>query len=403
MAQEVPQDVQEANNRKAIALAQAEQAKAEKEAAVARAEIEGAVLKAKLANLQKNEIKPGEITVTNAGNAEATMLAARAASEAADKIATSVNALVADPSATIVVVGGPDKLSLGHWQLFQLQALTVTELFKRANGLKAEADKAYTDAMITPRLDNGAQKESVPFVAGAGIALDLAAKIASYFQTDYAFGSSNVDVGVDHAMLAENVAGLLKAKTIYPGRWVGAPVFAALQAELYSLADKAQDAQIAMKIAQRKSLELNDAAKDAANGKKKTLTGLAASYDDAVAAYTVAQKSYGDMIEKLAAVDTKDQPAALVIAEEMFIAQTLEKPNTYVLFVRMNAAAGANYTKKNIWTFLGATPFYVQGGVTTSYILVSGAEGFVKGSGSFTLTSGYLPVAHVKNVVDGMP
>jgi hypothetical protein len=120
-------------------LAQFTREKAAADARLASINADAAAQKARFASLQASGLNGSVTTATGAGNAEATLLAARALEIAAQAIAAKVNAIRGGKA--VQIQAGIQPLSLGNWQAFQIQSDLVKAGFRHAAQALRQADE----------------------------------------------------------------------------------------------------------------------------------------------------------------------------------------------------------------------------------------------------------------------
>ncbi len=155
----------------------------------------------------------GTVTVkTDAGKAEAALLAARGAISAAEKLVTAISAKVTGKR--VVVMQGAESSQCGAYRQFLLQQGALNQAFdyaeKEAGRLEQEG-KELEETVL----------EAVPLLTTAGVALDAAAKLGSYFMANYEIGGIGLTADTDQ--LAGAVIGQLllnQAAVVLPGRRV---------------------------------------------------------------------------------------------------------------------------------------------------------------------------------------
>lgn len=384
--------VMDAQKAKATADAQTSAANQQKAAADAQASAiaaQQAAEKAKWGSVTGSGLS-GEVTVnTGAGNAEATLLAARAVKDAAVEIGKKVKK-ANEAGRDIVLFTGSQSPDLSHWRTFRNTLRIASDGFDRASAAKAQADAAAKQVQVPPK---AAGNEMVgAAITGIGAGLDALSKIGSFFQSNYTLAGATVS-NIDDDLLVVSVAGEI-SNAFFPNRWtpIGGEEIAAL---VQPLAATRQDAATTLKdVVQPQSQKYKGAAEKETNASEKIkLQAVASSYDRAVDSYTAALKAYDDMITSLV-TDKGGVALAVLVANEKWISDKMAS-GALGLIVRVHSAAGANYTKKNLWTFFGGMPFYVMGGTVCSYVLINGADGRVLSAGQFTLHSGYYKVNDV--------
>jgi hypothetical protein len=400
-------------------LAQFTREKAAADARLASINADAAAQKARFASLQASGLNGSVTTATGAGNAEATLLAARALEIAAQAIAAKVNAIRGGKA--VQIQAGIQPLSLGNWQAFQIQSDLVKAGFRHAAQALRQADELegglsdHDDILtLTGRplsLVELGQVESVRLYpsggahllgatgagAGIGAALDLASKLASYFRADYQLSGATV-AGLDDTSLALAVAGKLAGARM-PFLWSGAghtDGLSGLLAPLENLeADMAPDAK-AGKDKSRKYAKAAAAEPD--EDRKTALTQLSAAFDRGVAAFDAAQKNLDAMIASLATPDKDGVPAAMKVLNEQKLAAA--RPGL-VLMVKLATAAGSNYVKKDIWsTLFGQIPFFAAGGVIAEFLLMDSRHGDILAGGQMPVHGGYYSVDQISDRIN---
>ena len=387
--QQMQSSVLAAQSAKATADAQTSVASQQKAAADAQSSAiaaQQAAEKAKWGSVASSGLS-GDVTVnTGAGNAEATLLAAAAVKDAAVKI----NELIKDSNASnkpIILFSGSQPPDLSHWRTFQNTLRLVSDGFARASAAKGQADLAAKDIPFKGLTNEAAGAA----FTGIGAGLDALSKIGSYFQTNYTIAGASVS-NVDDDLLAVSVAGSIK-NSFFPARWI--PISGEeISSLVLPVAATRDEAATTLTNVQAKSKKYKDAIeKESDSSNKAKLLVVASAYDRAADSYTAALKAYDDMISSLA-TDKNGVALAVLVANEKWISDKM-KNGALGLFIHLHSAAGANYTKKNLWTFFGSMPFYVMGGAVCSYVLVDGSSGSVLSAGQLPLHSGYYKVNDV--------
>lgn len=364
------------------------QQKAAADAQAAALGSEAAAIKAKYGTVSGSSITGSITTEAGAGNGEASLLAAQAVDEAAIQI---TKALAGLPSGKrYVVFAGQQRPAFGHWRVFRVQSQVVEEAFTKADDLLGQAKNAAAKIEAPTKIQSGPQPgtESVAAaVTGAGAVLDLASKLGSYFMTDYKIAGLTV-AGSDDDLLAVSVVGRLN-DAWFPARWT-APAGTQPVSELLRPLRIARDSSITkLKEAQDGADQHKSTAEKESDPRKKEMhKNVAAAFGRALDGYVSAQKRFDDLLSSLAAVDKEGVPFVSLVIDQKLISEALEQ-GAYALFVRLNAATGGYYTKKNLWTFFGSMPFNVSAGAVASFVAIDGSTGVVKKAGQFSIHSGY--------------
>lgn len=323
---------------------------------------------------------------------EVMVLAARASRETADDIAENIKAAYPENGApaNLVLVGSTADLSFSSLNLFDFQKETIKSLLSTAQGRLRSA--------LEPEPDASGQGARIAPITVLGAGLDAAAKFASYFSTDYKFGT--VEVTKPDNMMAYAVSNAVKRKfcpgvghctqvnTFIPAQLAAANVTSIIS-DLSDLAVLNQD--VLLQAGQAKTL-----ATKASAGKAAELTA-AAAYGELVSA------TYKTFMDTLLATP---QGAAEPLLERVLRQQTIKdklylagdglnpRPGTDIL-VLSDKAEGAYYTKKNLWTFLGGPPLYAKAAWSVSYTLLRGDDRSQLTSGTAVRSTGYRSIRAV--------
>jgi len=99
----------------------------------------------------------------------------------------------------------------------------------------------------------------------------------------------------------------------------------------------------------------------------------------------------------LTAVTAANAEAPIIrIARQYMIRRQLQEGAVVLLVTTQNA--GAYYTRRNLWTFLGGPPMHTMGGVVIAYSLYQPATGEVHTSGQIPIHGGYRSVRAVERM-----
>ncbi len=380
-----------ANNAGAIAAAEKagyDKDKAAADAKAAAIAAEQAAVKAKFGSISANSVTAGEVTAgTNAGLTEATILASRAL----DVLAAAAAQVV---DRDVIILTGNTKPQTGNYRLYKFKHRMTTTLFQQANLASTQAETAYNDYVNRQPVVSGGQAESVgAIVTGVGAALDAASKIASFFQTTYKFDNIPVQ-GIDDDLFAAAVAGKIVGHAAYlPGRMTSSAGADAIFVELETIANArlSSASRQATGEARLEALQATaEKAKDA--GAKRELKSLIDGTIRAIAAEKAASKAFDDFFAALSASEG-GKPAIGTIIEERNVADLLGR-GLSSLYLKVNMQGGGSYTRKSLWNFLGAQPFFVTGGVVANYVLTD-ADGKVIKSGNLAKHAGYHSVGDI--------
>jgi hypothetical protein len=331
----------------------------------------------------------GTVTVkADAGKGEATLLAALGVIRAADKLVKAITYAVNDKH--IVVMQGAESSQFGTYRQFLLQQGALEKAFEYAH---KEADRLSLEGGNL----EGSVLESVPILTTAGVALDAAAKLGSYFLSNYEIGGVGLTPDTDQLVGAVIDRLLQKAASVeFPARRVPQPSeFSEL---IKTLTDLTTDAETKATDLSKRSQRTKDAAvkKDATN--KENLLAAAVNYEQAAILLRKAISKAEEFISGVTVADSKGVLVITKIAQEKALCDALNA-GALALYLDVRAVAGGYYTKKNLWTFLGAMPFYVMGGIVVTYYLVD-QNGMLKASGLIPVHSGYSRVSDVPGLIN---
>ncbi len=338
---------------------------------------------------------------TDAGKAEATLLAAKAANTASATIVGAVGSAVAAKPVTIFA--GSERPTLDHLAAFNLRLqLLQNAVAPKAQALDAAAVAALRNVTL-PAVPPGGHA-SAQIVDPMTIALGLTAltKIAGLFQTDYSVGG--ITLATDHDALATAVAGGLAARpagsrpasvTLF-SRSTNATAGAKLLALITPVAGESAMAQARVAFFQERAKTV----RAAANAKDQAMVDAAAACDQAVAAWQLVANGFDTLLQGLTTADAAGNLPIARIADEQRLFDALDA-GSLVLFVQMNASVGGFYTRKNIGNAFGGQPFFVAAGVVTSYTLIGGKDGGVIAAGLVPVHGGYHRAPDVAAYVNG--
>ena len=244
-------------------------------------------------------------------------------------------------------------------------------------GLQRRLEKGIA---ASDRLRSGG---AIPAFAPAAI-FAIASIVGNLFRSDYTV--QGVTLTADDLLLAKAVAGAatpsIKAPIALPS--VYRP--AALTSDNPLVAAIAFVDQLR---AQATQLSATHKANATSMGKKGKAFAARAAAQSAVAAdLDAAAKAYDDYLAKVSTPSDKGVSELAEAARQAKVRADLQA-GSYMLAVKMNAAGGSTFTRKNFWTFLGGVPFHVSGGTVASYTLVDGKTGNVAGAGSYGVAGGF--------------
>ena len=342
-------------------LAEAEKAAAEAKKAQAEAEL--AALKVSFGEVPSSGISGTVEARDGTGELEAALLAVKAVQEATNTIATSVMTSVTRGS-TIVIVGEADVPTFASLRAYETEVALVKEILNKAI------------AAATPTKEEAVAKEAVPLPGAAGLALDAASKLLSFFRTDFVV--KGLTVSLEDSVAVNAVAGTLAAPdykgraytirvpAVYdPGTLSSSTSF--LIADLFELSTLRGQAQSLLKTHDQTSL---------ANAIQSAIGLMDTWYS------------------KLSTPDAKGIATLAHVVKEKAIADSLD--HGYLLVMKVHKAGGAFMTKKNLWTSLGVMPLYHMGGAAVSFTLFKGRTGRVLISGVVPVHGGFVKAGKIR-------
>lgn len=351
----------------------------------AQSEAELAALKKRFGDFTGSGIGGTAELTGNAGTAEATLLGSVAVNSIAVKFAESLgNVTSKGPMVFTTATTVPD-----------FQALTAFETqFLAINTAVAAARAATSDK---PADNAGVRTESV---AAVGLGLEAVSKILSFAKTDYKF--VNLEVASADAMLLRALAGLMKGKN----KDVEIPAFYvadAMSANNHVLARAAEINKLSLEA--RSRTKFHEAAQAefekqiAAAPADPTLKAGLQKARSAVATWKAVADAIEAWSKQLTTADDKGNSPIATIARQSAIKRKLDGGSVLVI-VELHKVAGTGYTQKNLWSSLGANPFFVMGGAVASYVALDGASGKVLGAQMLPVHGGYHSVSDIPAVVN---
>ena len=352
----------------------------------AQSEAELAALKKRLGDFAGSGIGGTAELTGNAGMAEATLLGSLAVNAIAAKFAESLEKVNSQgPMVFTTATTVPD-----------FQALTAFETqFLAINAAVAAARAATSDK---PADNAGVRTESV---AAIGLGLEAVSKILSFAKTDYKF--VNLEVASADAMLLRALAALIKGKN----KDVEIPAFYvadAMSANNQVLARAAEINKLSLEA--RSRTKFHEAAQAAfekqivAAPADETLKAGLQKARSAVSTWKAVADAIEAWSKQLTTADDKGNSPIATIARQSAIKRKLDAGSALVI-VELHKVAGTGYTKKNLFSSLGANPFFVMGGAVASYVALDGASGKVLAAQMLPLHGGYHSVSDIAAIVNG--
>jgi hypothetical protein len=359
-------------------------AKAAKELADAQL----AAFKAAVGDVPRSGIT-GSVTLQGekVGELEATLLAAHALKKAATTIAVQVAAVVA-PNAGITVVAAPDVPAFQALLAYKAQhALVRTALL---SGIQASS-----------AFPSGRDAAALPMAGAAGVALDVASKLAGFFRSDFTVGG--VALSLDEAAAVNEVAGQLCQKFVVVVPGVFNP--RALTDAGGTVVTQVTDLSVSNQEAERRLAEHEAAADqltraiaaEADADRKRAFEDELTKHKTVLDSLRSAVALFATWMTKLSSADDKGVTSLATIAKEQAIIDGLA--GGHLLTVKVQKAGGGFFVKKNLWTAFGEMPLYHMGGVAVTFALLEGSSGKVLASGAVPVYAGFVKSKEVQTTL----
>lgn len=439
----------EAEAKTAIANAEKATSEAEKGAIEAK----NAAITAMFGDITSSGLEGAVELKTNAGNAEAALLATKAMRSLTDIISENIKGKIGNNN-NVWLISDDNVPEMYNIIGFKVRFQYVINALKSATEKSQTLCAAETFSLESP-------------IVFAGAALESLSKLGSYFQSDYMVGGVDVTILNDEALIDAMAGSLLKEnKMIYtPGKFhpgivkidlLNPEPDSILQTimEMASENDKAiEDKSCLQILISNKTKEASLTKTNLANHKNNltTLTTkgkLLQNELDKLSAGTEYdakqnelntnekdQKTEQAEIKKLQDTELEEKDylkdhqvvleklnAAISIYDAFFntLTEVKEgkttnnltdlvmtdfminklKDGDLLLLVNLTSAQGSYYTKKNLWTFFGSMPFYNMGSVVINYRLIEGLNGNVIKADTLPFHGGFYKSSEVEDVVN---
>lgn len=333
---------------------------------------------------------------------EAMLMVTRAALESAMPIKRALyEPLKSNRDRDILLLTSPGELDTSSAMNFDLRSDAIKQM-----GAAAHARFLSAISLPVPKGQGGGEAQGggerfLAPVAAVGTFLDTAAKLGSYFQSNYSFGDVNVTPTADllAASLVESFSDWQPLPHfIIPTRTLPADSDKLIglvqdlhQINLIAIADKTE--------AERKAAVIRAAHKD-----DEAAGAVAAELEGAAAAAAAVSAKYDALIADLTAPVTDGrEPYGVAVARQKRIQELLhEKEKPLVLILTGDQAAGY-YSKSSLWTFLGGPPVYASAGTSTTYTLSDSSTGRVLAAGAVAYHAGYKSLHDISRSFGNQP
>jgi hypothetical protein len=384
--------------------AAADAAKAEADASKAKSDADLAAFKARFGDVPASPYK-GDVTLReNAGKTEALLLAAQAARSAAAAIAEAIKT----KATAVMLLASTDVPTFDSLMRFRVELGIIQKAFDGMDHISSAArEREPADSGKPPQAKpaRAPKKErAVPPIAAAGLALEAADKLLGFFRTDYTVGG--IDVTLEDATLIHELAGRLtdNAVTVYLPRLfngneltqTGADVIAELESMALRRAGGASTAAAHDRLT---AVWTERASKEADEERKREMTAAAEAHKRASDAIGKAIALYDSWFDKLSSPKENSAVVPIVaVIREQAMMKALDGGRA-LLVVKLHAAGGSYYAKKNIWTVFGGMPFFHMGGMVASFALIAGKTGVVAAAGTVPVHGGFLKASELADEI----
>jgi hypothetical protein len=389
-------------------LADAQKALADAKKATSDAEL--SAFKAALGEVPSSGMTGAvELKGDNAGRLEAALLAMKAVSSAGKVIAGRVSDIV-DTGGKIAVLSATDALSFSNMISYNTEKEVIRATLE--NAIKAAP------------LPGQPEPESVPVFGAAGVALDAASKLLSFFKSDYSI--QGFVLTIEDAAAIDATAGALAALRIAQGNQTGGGAATAAKASasakylvttpttydpsplensaaffIKDITDLGQLAEQAKKRLAHQNQEiarLTPAVPKEKPADKKQREEQLGRHTQLAGSLKAALTLLDNWYTKLSTPDAKGITGLVHVAKEKSLAKHAN--DGYLLLLKIQTAGGASLTKKNLWSVFGGVPFHHMGGAAVSYRLLNGKSGTVAAAGVVPVHGGFIKADELAKQLD---
>lgn len=325
-----------------------------------------------------------DISAAGAGGAEGNLLAGKAIQALAVSFAADIK-----PKLKALAGGTPTVLVFTSTTIPDFQAYSTFQAQNRF--FETAFDEALTKA-------NPATIPTIESAAALGLGLEAINKLLGFAKTDYKFIA--LTVTATDAMLAAALAGELSSHanvespaTYLPAQAMGA---GAVQTQLNNTLGRGFAARANQQKFERQQAKLEKDLGDKPTDAQKAAVTKA---KDAVAAWKAVADGIDAWAKQISTVDDKGGSTLAIILRQGTLKQKVDA-GAYLLVVQVHSSGGAGYSKKNLWSSLGANPFFVMGGAVAGYTLYEGAGGKIVSAKMQPYHGGYLSIDAVQGHVN---
>ncbi|MCX5829882.1 MAG: hypothetical protein NTV58_18095 [Deltaproteobacteria bacterium] len=357
----------------------------------AQAEAEVAALKAKIGEIPASGYTGATELGAGAGSAEAVLLSAIAVNDIAKKFAERMKKdipIVGTQKVTKIILTASTTVP-------DFQALMVFST--QYASLQIAIAAARKEAEITHATDTGVKLESV---AAIGLGLAAINNILAFAKTDFKY--VGFDVTATDSMLLNATARHLKAENAtveIPSLYLpDAMAISNPGLKMTSqVLDWSKEAKRNIKLFEAAQARLEKQSADAPSNQE--LKDKLQKVKDSLAIWKAVSDAIDAWVKQVTTADDKGMVPLATIIRQSAIKQKLDGGASLVI-IQLHKLVGTGYTKKNLWSSLGANPFFMAGGAVASYVAFDGPNGAVLSSMFLPVHGGYHSVSEIEEVVN---
>lgn len=317
---------------------------------------------------------PTKGKVEFAGNSEVmegTLLSAHAIARAGKAIADLIQASPAGQS-LVIATSVPDFTS---WRSFKDSHTLLTQQHERRLG----GMSAKYRCEVTYKLTGMGAPE-------AAIALAAASQLLSWFKSDYSVrGARAIEATDGTDLLAAAVAGELAAhRTVYLADFYAG----AASKESPEVLSQLQEA-----IAEEQQYRLNVSVCEEEMKKEGLSKDAKAGFDTTKKLWEASAAAHGKWLAWV--LDSAKGPSLYERAAAFEHIHGAMQTSS-VVYLKVVSAVASAHTKSNMWTGLGAMPFYAAGGAIARFAVVDGKSGSVQAAGAQIIHGGFKSAGEVE-------
>lgn len=367
-------------------------AKANAEARKAQAEADLAALKARMASDVVPPYTGAIIAGANTGTVEGYVLAADAVKGAARVIVARVKE---SGSTAVLLMASAEIPTFNSLIGFGLSSTVFDEGYRDAKKAQEELDRSPP-----PGTRPAPPPPAVPPVAGTIFGLDALNRMLGFFRSDYSMNGMNIEF--DDSILLHALAGELTKQgvdTFLPVQFnqpaldiANSPILKTFR----SIAEKRAEAVVRAAANEKSYNDADTQAKAATGALKKPWEEYARRHKEVWEKWKGLIALFDSQFAKLGVPDEKGILPIAVLVKEAAIKEVLQQTGARLLIAKSQKSGGSYYTKKNLWTSLGAMPFFAAGGTVASFVLYQGDTGKVLAAGAVPIHGGYKRVDKIE-------